>query len=118
MKIKKRTLKAAISFLLTFCMLFSVCSLGGSFAVSAIIPESVSSDDLTEAEKVEFDTYKTTIKDFVEPVFGERQISSCEYIYNLDDSADYICVTFQGGGYVIYAKETMEMLEYLLEKKW
>ena len=115
MKRTKRRIKVAISFLLAFCMLFSICSLGGSFAVLAIIPENISSDDLTEAEKIELNTYKASINDFVKPVFGERQISSCEYIYNLDDSADYIYVEFESGGYVVYAKETMEMLEYSLQ---
>lgn len=116
MKRTKRRIKVSISFLLAFCMLFSICSLGGSFAVTAIMPEDISTlHELTETEKVELSTYKTKIEDFVQSVFGKRQISSCEYIYNLDDSADYICVTFESGGYVIYAKETMEMLEYNLE---
>jgi len=45
-------------------------------------------------------------------IFGDIEINSSEYLYNLDDSADFIYVDFENYGYVVYLKETMEMLEY------
>ena len=45
-------------------------------------------------------------------LFGDVNIKSCEYFYNLDDSADYIYVEFDNAGYAIFLKETMELLEY------
>lgn len=51
----------------------------------------------------------------IQTVFDNQAISRCEDIYNLDDSADYICVEFERGGYVIFAKQTMEMMEYSMQ---
>ncbi|MBE5730340.1 MAG: leucine-rich repeat domain-containing protein [Clostridiales bacterium] len=65
-------------------------------------------------ESNEISKYKNIIEDFVKPVFGDKKVSSCEYAYNLDDSADYIFVEFENGGYAIYSKYTMEILEYSL----
>ena len=45
-------------------------------------------------------------------MFGDIEISSCEYLYGIDNSLDYVYVDFKDGGYVIYDKHTMEMLEY------
>lgn len=109
----RRKMKVIISCLLTLSVLFTVCSLSGSFVASALLPEeSAVSLELTTTELIEIGSSSTTIEDFVKPVFGDRQIRSCEYIYNLDDNADYIYVEFEAGGYVVYAKETMEMMEY------
>ena len=44
--------------------------------------------------------------------FAGKTIHFCKYIYNLDDSADYIYVEFKEGGYVIFTRETREMLEF------
>ncbi len=116
MKKLRRTLRAVISFVLTLSMLLTICSMSGvSMIYAAIAEEEIASYNITEAEKIELDSYATKIEDFVEPLFGKRQISSCEYMYNLDESADYICVEFETGGYVIYVKETMEMMEYNLQ---
>ena len=44
-------------------------------------------------------------------IFANKSISNAKYICNLDDSADYIYVEFENGGYVVFARETMEMME-------
>ncbi len=38
-------------------------------------------------------------------------ITSYEYLYNLDGSPDYLCITYPVGGYAIFVKDTLEMLE-------
>lgn len=46
-------------------------------------------------------------------IFSDRQIESSGYLYNYDDSADYIYVEFSNNsGYAILADETLELLEY------
>ena len=53
----------------------------------------------------------------VQSVFENQDISSCEYLYNLDDSADYIYVEFEKGGYALLTYQTMELMEYSLQGK-
>ena len=45
-------------------------------------------------------------------MFGDVQIQSSDYLHSLDDSADFVYVEFVGGGYAIYLKSTMELMEY------
>jgi len=52
------------------------------------------------------------IKSLTKEMFGDVNVSSNEYLYNLDGSSDYIYVEFENSGYAIYYKETMELLEY------
>ena len=44
--------------------------------------------------------------------YGGKAIRFCKYIYNLDDSADYIYVEFQGGGYFVFFRETQAIMEF------
>lgn len=53
-----------------------------------------------------------TIEQVAGLVFNKANIADCGYLYNLDDSADYIYVTFDDGGYAVFNKYTLEMLEY------
>ena len=42
-----------------------------------------------------------------------QSVDSIGYLYNFDGSPDYIYVDFMGkNGYVIFSKETLEILEY------
>jgi hypothetical protein len=52
----------------------------------------------------------------LQSAFENIPIRSCEYVYNLDESADYIYVEFESGGYALFANETMEMMEYSLQE--
>ncbi|MCL2139598.1 MAG: leucine-rich repeat domain-containing protein [Treponema sp.] len=45
-------------------------------------------------------------------IFGNLKIKSREYLYNLDDSPDFIYVDFEDYGYAVFLRETLEMLEY------
>ncbi len=48
-------------------------------------------------------------------LFNDREIESSGYLYNYDDSADYVYIDFVGeGGYAIFANETFELMEYSL----
>ncbi len=48
-------------------------------------------DNLSEKNEVNLDTDDTIISKYVQPIFN-KDVKSCELIYNLDDSADYIYV--------------------------
>ena len=108
------------SFCLSCIILLSICSVNSivSYATGISDSNSVNESDryvtneVSIKEQNDIKQYKMGIQEFVEPILGDQPISSCEYMYNLDGSADYICVEFDGGGYAIFAKETMEMMEY------
>lgn len=114
-KIKRMRTKM-ISFSLILAMLLPVCfgnDLSSVFAASS--KDTFVTNEISQEQKVEISNYKADIEEFVQPIFGDRGIKTCEYLYNLDDSSDYIYVEFETGGYAVYAKETMEMMEYSLQ---
>lgn len=61
---------------------------------------------------VETDDSGYGIEKITKDLLGDVTIEKSEYLYNLDDSADYIYVEFNNGGYAVFLKQTMEMLEY------
>lgn len=117
MKNTKRTLKVVVSFILAISLFISITSVSSISVFAATTTDIFVFNEISEEEKIEIKEYETVVDSFIEPIFGDRVISSCEYIYNLDDSADYIYVEFENGGYAIYAKQTMEMLEYSLKDR-
>ncbi len=80
---------------------------------------SASADTLKVTDKVsevkKNESYSENKGQSLQTAFANKSISSCEFIYNLDDFADYIYVEFKGGGYAIFSKNTMEMMEYSME---
>ena len=74
--------------------------------------------DIAEAQSV--DDLVSVVQD--ELIFDQviqqnlvnKSVADCEYLYNLDNSADYLYVTLNGGGYAIFNRYTLEMLEYSL----
>ena len=63
---------------------------------------------LPVAEKKE----ATNLQEFVNEMFGDKTISKKSPLYNYDDSEDYLLTEFEEGGYAIFYKESMELLEY------
>lgn len=48
-------------------------------------------------------------------LFDNKVIKSCEYLYNLDDSADYILIAFENEGYAILSSQTLDLIEFSLQ---
>lgn len=63
----------------------------------------------------EEDVFSYNIEDISYELFGKVSIKSSEYLYSLDDSADFIYVDFDNGGYAVYIKSTMEVVEYSVQ---
>ncbi len=47
--------------------------------------------------------------------FKGKKITSYGYLYNLDGSADYIGVEFENGGYAVFLRDSLEMMECSLD---
>lgn len=45
-------------------------------------------------------------------LFGDVEIESSELLYSLEDSPDFVYVAFEGNGYAVFYRDSMEMLEY------
>ena len=110
MRKKMISLTLIIAMVLPLCLANGMPNVFASETKDTFVPNEVSQE-----QKVAITNYKADIEEFVKPIFGDRAIKTCEYLYNLDDSSDYIYVEFETGGYVVYAKETMEMMEYSLK---
>lgn len=55
---------------------------------------------------------QTDIQKVSNELFGDISIKSGEYLYNLDESPDFIYVEFEDFGYAIYSSQTLDILEY------
>ena len=71
--------------------------------------------DVSNANKLSsnilYDENNIYVDNIISHQFGEASIKSCEYLYNLDGSNDYLYVIFDKG-YAVYNKYNFEMLEY------
>lgn len=110
-KIIKINTSMIISFIAVFIMTISlICtplyaSAESNISVNSATLETFDDNSLQESGQP------------VQSVFENQDISSCEYLYNLDDSADYIYVEFEKGGYALLTYQTMELMEYSLQGK-
>jgi len=116
--IRKEMKKKVFQLIIGIVLLISVVFLVKMKSVYAkTTKETIVFDEKTKEKEVEIGKSEEFLADFVSPFFGNKPIKKCGYIYNLDDSADYIYMEFENGGYAIYAKQTMEILEYSLSGK-
>lgn len=99
-----------LSLLIAF--LISIMNLSFFASAETIAEEKNDNTLLNTNSKSEYDIEKVT-----KELLGDLTIGKCEYLYNLDDSADYIYVEFENGGYAIFLKQTMEMMEYSVRGK-
>ena len=83
----------------------------GSFFLSLII-FMCGGISLTFVSAAEVNNEFDTFENLTYQMFGDVEIDSCEYLRSMDNSLKYVYVDFEEEGYVIYDKNTMEMLEY------
>ena len=100
-----------ISFMLVLTTVFSLFGVLGS--VGAVAAEESIACSETAKENKELSTKDG--ENTLQSTFSGKTIRDCEYVYNLDDSADYIYVAFEEGGYALFSRDTMEMMEYSLQ---
>ena len=74
-----------------------------SVALSGVKTVVFASENATESRDVEKLSYE---------LFGDVKVQSIEYLYNLNDSPDFIYVDFKNYGYAVYLQDTLELLEY------
>ena len=100
---KGMLLIAVLTFILVSCQLDESTSGDKARSITnstkAILVHNV---EAGEVQRIDSVTYE---------IFGDKKIRSSEYLYNLDDSPDFIYVDFENYGYVVYFKDTMEMME-------
>ena len=52
------------------------------------------------------------IEKLSQEMFGNVHIGSEEFLFNLDESPDFIYVDYTNSGYAVFAAESLELLEY------
>jgi hypothetical protein len=83
-------------------MLIGICGF-----LLATIPTS-SIDSVGAVKVIE----TVSIEELTKELFGDVKIKKIEYLYNYDDTSDYIYVTYKDGGYAVYLKDSMDLMEY------
>lgn len=101
-------------FLLFILCLISFTSIKFASADSTIDKEEGKHNDelLSKSESVDVSEPKG---ESVQKIFENQTVNIFENLYNLDDSADYFYVEFKNGGYAVFAKQTMELMEYSVQ---
>lgn len=118
---KNRSLKFSMKklscFILSMVLIISFSVMSVPLTVSAQTNElSDTNISSTQLENTLSDSANFTVEQVADELFGDVNIKSSEYLYNLDDSADYIYVEFDDG-YAVFLKDTMELLEYSAQGK-
>lgn len=101
-----------IGFIIAIVTIFSVLSIFGSTVAYAAEDTSINFEEKAVESKEASNDVNAETSGFA---FSNKTVRECEYVYNLDDSADYIYVEFENGGYALFSRETMEMMEYSLQ---
>jgi hypothetical protein len=98
-------LTAFMAFILVSCSLDENAPVVDRARTAANDAEAVPAHNVDAADARNVDAASSEI-------FGDVKIKSSEYLYNLNDSPDYIYVDFKDYGYAVYFKSTMELMEY------
>lgn len=113
----KFSMKKLSCFILSMVLIISFSVMSVPLTVSAQTNElSDTNRSSTQLENTLSDSANFTVEQVADELFGDVNIKSSEYLYNLDDSADYIYVEFDDG-YAVFLKDTMELLEYSAQGK-
>lgn len=99
MESTKRNKIAILAVILCLLLSFTATFLGlnsSKFAFAA------SGDDVI--------SYDKNVDEISQELFGNMGIKTKEYLYNFDDSPDYIYIDFENYGYAVYLRETLELL--------
>ena len=111
---KKRNL-SIISFLILLSIFISNAPIVSS---AESTDNSISSDGTVNLEENKLSFSEAhTVEDLVGELFDNKEVQRSEYLYNLDESADYVYVELKDGGYAVFLKERMELLEYSAQGK-
>lgn len=118
MKMMKNILKTKISYWFIITILITTLFAGVFNTKVFASAENIDEGKIeTSSTLVTTDDSKCGIEKVAKDLLGDVTIRKSEYLYNLDDSADYIYVEFNDGGYAVFLKQTMEMLEYSVRGK-
>jgi len=77
------------------------------FASAENFTNDSGSDLFNDKVDLEYDIARVS-----EELFGDKSIQKSDYLYNFDDAADYVYVEYLDGGYAVFLKQTMELMEY------
>lgn len=102
MKTIKTTKKSNVRIFL-LCLVIVFAMLSGAMIVKANM--AAASGDRTK---------QTDIQKVSNELFGDISIKSSEFLYNLDESPDFIYLEFEDSGYAIFSSKTLDVLEYSL----
>ena len=93
-----------------------ICLFAISYSACGNLVDKLSTADTSCTERSEhlerLMAYTADIENISQEMFGDVEITSKEFLFNLDDSPDFIHVEFTNSGYAVFAADSFELLEY------
>ena len=108
---KIKTIKHSLYFMICLVMIMVAMPFAQLTSSQAMLL-STSVSAFKPVQELEFSSNATNVEEMSTDLFNNQAINSMEYLYNFDDSADYIYVEFTDGGYVVYLRDNLSVLEY------
>lgn len=101
------------SYVIAFVILL-LLAIGANFLPTIAFAQTDTSEEaLLSTEKGDPVETNYTVEKVVADLFGDdAKIAYGEFLYNFDQSSDYVYVEFKNTGYAVFLKETMELLEF------
>lgn len=101
------------SYVIAFVILL-LLAIGANFLPTIAFAQTDTSEEaLLSTEKGDPVETNYTVEKVVADLFGDdAKIAYGEFLYNFDQSSDYVYVEFENTGYAVFLKETMELLEF------
>jgi len=108
MKKTKKLLGIALIFV--FAVIYSACDNPADKLPEVDITRDNTGNQGEDSGRLTADT--TDIRKISQELFGDVIIDSQEFLFNLDESPDFIYVDFTNYGYAVFAAESLELLEF------
>ena len=105
-RIKYQKFSVCLSILMLLTIFISISNTK-IFASAENFTNDSGSDLFNDKVDLEYDIARVS-----EELFGDKSIQKSDYLYNFDDAADYVYVEYLDGGYAVFLKQTMELMEY------
>lgn len=106
------------SFVVSICIVFSALPSAFAFGADTDSYWTASENTNEKASESQLDNNDIKFQELtskhstINDIINDALVESCDYLYSMDDSADFIYMELSSGGYAIFLSQTMELLEY------
>ncbi len=109
-----KTLYSLIKYYFIAFAFVLLLAVGVNYMPITAFAQSETTDEVSlSTEKINpIETTNYPIEKVITDLFGDIEVAHGEFLYNFDQSPDYVYIEFENTGYAVFLKETMELLEF------